>query len=169
MPKDNIILIGFMGTGKTTVGKIIAEKMQWTFLDTDDLIETRTGMSIPAIFEKYGEQWFRDQESAVIEEVLKEKNQVISTGGGAVLREENRQMMLEGGIVAALKADADTIVERVSRSEDRPLLRGEVRERVETLLAARKTAYDFAHVEFDAAALSPSQLAERIIQHFKSV
>ena len=101
MPKDNIILIGFMGTGKTTVGKIIAEKMQWTFLDTDDLIETRTGMSIPAIFEKYGEQWFRDQESAVIEEVLKEKNQVISTGGGAVLREENRQMMLEGGIVAA--------------------------------------------------------------------
>lgn len=165
MKKDNLILIGFMGTGKTTVGKLITERLKWSFVDTDERIVEHTGMTIPSIFKQKGEAWFRDQESIVLEEILKGHAQVVSTGGGAVLRERNRDVMLKGGLVVALTADVDTIVKRVSEDQNRPLLHGDIRRKVEQLMAARKVAYDFAHVKLNTANYTPDELADHIIQY----
>ena len=120
---ENIVLIGFMGAGKTTLGKELAKRFGYNFLDTDEYIENREGMSISDIFEKKGEAYFRKLETTVLME-LKEtlKNTVVSTGGGLPLRTENSKLLREIGTVYYLKASADTIYNRVKYSTNRPLL-----------------------------------------------
>lgn len=167
MAKRNIVLIGFMGTGKSTVGQLLAARLGWAFADTDTEIEEKEGMAIPVLFERHGEAYFRRVETDVVKELAAGQSQVIATGGGAVLAEANRAAMLDAGLVVALKADKQTIVERVSADANRPLLRGGVEARVEALLADRATAYDFAHVTIDTTGMSAEQVADAIITNIQ--
>lgn len=162
MKSRNIILVGFMGTGKSTVGRALAQHLKWTFIDTDQGIEQEAGMSIPTIFEQYGEHYFRDLESKVIARTVAGEHQVIATGGGAVLREENRKAMLSGGLVVALKADSATIISRVREDTNRPLLAGDLESKVQSLLKERERAYDFAQMVIDTSALSVSEIVQLI-------
>ncbi|WP_166238203.1 shikimate kinase [Paenibacillus turpanensis] len=163
----NIVLVGFMGTGKTTVGLLLAEQLGWSFVDTDKVIVKRSGMSIPQIFEQQGEKAFRDLETAVVKDMVKGSGQIISTGGGAVLRPENREQMLAGGFVVALKADAETIISRVKEDKNRPLLAGDAEARVRALLLERAEAYDFAHLTLQTDQLSAEAAAALIAEAWK--
>ncbi|MCZ8511368.1 shikimate kinase [Paenibacillus filicis] len=145
----NIVLIGLMGTGKSTVGSKLAERLGWSYVDTDERIEAEAGMRISEIFAERGEAGFRQAESAMIEKTLKGMSQVVSTGGGAVLDHRNCEAMLRGGLVVALTATEETIIERVRYDQNRPLVNGNVEERVRSLMEARRNAYDFAHVRID--------------------
>ncbi len=164
MKKDNIVLVGFMGTGKTTVGRVMAERLGWRHIDTDRIIETEEGMSIPDIFSGRGEPYFRRKESEVIKRVMEKKGQVISTGGGAVLAAANRERMMNNGFVAALTASLETIVRRVGKDENRPLLQGNSEERVRRLLEERKFAYDFADIKIDTSQLSVNDIVDAILE-----
>ncbi|WP_425456451.1 shikimate kinase [Cohnella pontilimi] len=163
----NLIVVGFMGTGKSTVSKLLSQKLGYTGVDTDEEIERRSGRTIPELFASEGEASFRDWESRVIREVLAGDRQVVATGGGAVLREENRLAMLAAGWVVALTADRDTLIRRVSLSAEtgnRPLLAGDAAKRVDELLEARRHAYDFAHVMIDTSRRSPAEIAELLLR-----
>lgn len=122
----NLILIGFMGTGKTTVGRECAAMLKWLFVDLDQKIEANLGDNIDQIFKLQGEQYFRDQESLVLREFVDRSHQVISTGGGIVLRPENRDLLQakrqQGNKVVWLTARTDIIWDRVKDNSERPLL-----------------------------------------------
>jgi len=167
LEKSNIVLIGFMGTGKTTVGSNLAQRLGWKFANTDDLIEARQEMTISDMFATIGEAGFRQVESEVVRESLEQSHQVIATGGGAVLSEQNRIVMQRNGYVVALTASADTIIDRVSKDQNRPLVQGNVAERVHTLLENRKHAYDFADMKIDTSALSVEQIVDLIIAEYR--
>lgn len=159
----NVVIVGFMGTGKSTVSRLLSERLGWERIDTDEEIENRAGKPIPRIFAEDGEEAFRDWESRVVEEVLAGSRQVIATGGGAVLRERNRRTMLAGGWVVALTADKASLVRRVTSAAaagTRPLLAGDAEARVEALLQARKRAYDFAQATIDTSRLTPADVAQ---------
>jgi shikimate kinase len=164
LTRNNVVLVGFMGTGKSTVGTIAAEKLGWTFVDSDEWIENKAGKSIPDIFADEGEASFRALEREALRELLSGERVVLATGGGAVLAAENRERMLGGGLVVALTAPLATIVERVRGDRNRPLLQGDVEERVSALSEARRGAYDFAHMTIDTAGLDPAAVAERIVR-----
>lgn len=143
-----LIIIGFMGTGKTTVGHALAQKMALPQLDLDHYIVEKEKREISDIFAEKGEGYFRDIETARLKEVLTNGiPQVITTGGGVVIREENRNLMKQHGLCVALTAQADTIIQRVTNDPDRPLLQGGVEERVKTLLQQRDGMYDFAPIQ----------------------
>ncbi|NWF95612.1 MAG: shikimate kinase [Candidatus Thorarchaeota archaeon] len=138
----NIALIGFMGTGKTVVGQALSSSINRPFVDTDLLIQKRAGKTIRQIFDSDGEQRFRDLESEVIEEVSGLDGYVISHGGGAVLRPENRWNIRKNSIVILLRASATTVFSRVSRSGERPLLTDRDRfDKICSLLRAREELY----------------------------
>ncbi len=118
----NLFLIGPMGAGKTTLGRIIAHELGYPFFDSDRVIEERTGVDIPTIFDYEGEQGFRNRESNVINELTQLKNIVLATGGGAILRKENRDRLARRGFVIYLKVSVKTQLERTSRDKSRPLL-----------------------------------------------
>ncbi|HEB81518.1 MAG TPA: shikimate kinase AroK [Gammaproteobacteria bacterium] len=132
MRKDNIFLIGLMGTGKTTVGRQLARRLKMDFYDSDRVIEERTGADIPLIFEKEGEEGFRRREKAIIDELTGRQNIILATGGGAILDPENRAHLKNRGTVFYLKSDLGTLVERTSRDKNRPLLHAD--EPAETIL-----------------------------------
>lgn len=160
----NIVLVGFMGTGKTTVGSALAERLGWCFVDTDAAIEDREGCSIAEIFERKGEGYFRETESAVIQEVLAAGQQVVSTGGGAVLLQENCEAMLSGGFVVALKTPPGVLIERMRHDSNRPLLSGDKEERVHRLLEERKNAYDFAQLTIDTSICDIHEATDQIMR-----
>ncbi|MBC7197387.1 MAG: shikimate kinase, partial [Deferribacterales bacterium] len=120
--EKNIYLVGFMGTGKSTVGRALADKTGKIFKDLDDIIEERENKKIVDIFEEKGEEYFRRLESEVIEEVSKSKNYVVATGGGAIVNPTNFQKLKESGVLISLAASPEAIYERVKDSKDRPLL-----------------------------------------------
>lgn len=162
----NIVIVGFMGTGKSTVSRILSERLGWERIDTDEEIERRAGKSIPQIFAEDGEASFRDWESRVLTDVLSGSGKVVATGGGAVLRESNRQVMLAGGWVVALTADKDSLIKRVmssAASGTRPLLAGDAEARVTALLESRRRAYDFAQATIDTSRLSPADVANMML------
>lgn len=161
---QNIIFIGFMGTGKSTLGRMLAEHMQWSFVDCDERIVRKAGMSIADFFAQHGEAAFRALETEVIQEVLYNQQQIVSTGGGSVLLEANRELMKNGGLVIALTADKDTIIQRVKHDTGRPLLQGDAEARIEQLLKERAGAYDFADLTIDTAQESIEQVIQRIMQ-----
>ncbi len=164
MKKDNVILIGFMGTGKSTIGRLLAERLGWTYADSDARIEQEQGVTIPALFERDGEAGFRELETEVLLRIMAEGRQVIATGGGAVLAERNRRAMLDNGFVVTLQASKEAIIARVSGDTGRPLLQGNLEERVTTLMENRKHAYDFADFIIDTTGLQPDDIAARIVQ-----
>jgi shikimate kinase len=120
--KKNIILVGLMGAGKSTVGRYLAKRMKREFYDTDTVIVERTGVSIPMIFEIEGEQGFRDREECVIKELSKEQGMILATGGGSVIRRINRQRLAAAGTVVYLRGSADLLFSRISHDTNRPLM-----------------------------------------------
>jgi shikimate kinase len=138
----NVVLIGPMGAGKTTIGRMLADHLGYGFCDTDELIEERTGANIAWIFDVEGEHGFRDRESAMIRELTSRRRMVIATGGGAVLREENRRVLASIGLVVYLQTSVDQQLRRTRRDRKRPLLRTQDRASVLTdMLALRDPLY----------------------------
>lgn len=136
-----------MGVGKTSIGRRLAQRLQIPFVDADQEIVNAAGLSIPEIFEKFGEAHFRDGERRVIARLFDGKRKIIATGGGAFVNEETRQLMLERAIVIWLDADIDTLVERTARKGDRPLLaNGDARQILTKLAQERNPLYAQAHV-----------------------
>ncbi|WP_298259194.1 shikimate kinase [Bradyrhizobium sp.] len=143
----SIVLIGMMGAGKSTIGRRLAARLALSFLDADTEIELAHRLSIPDIFEKYGEPYFRDGEARVIARLLDTGAAVIATGGGAVMRQETRERIREKAISIWLKADPDIIMRRVRRRSDRPLLQtADPEAAIERLLQEREPVYGQADV-----------------------
>ena len=120
---QNLIIVGPMGAGKTTIGRLLAKELKLSFKDSDKEIEERTGANIPWIFDVEGEQGFRDREQEVLAELCQQQGQVLATGGGAILRPENRQALRAGGYVIYLHASVEQQLARTARDRNRPLLR----------------------------------------------
>ncbi len=162
----NIILIGFMGAGKSTVGRVLSRRLYRQLLDTDAMIEARAGMTVSEIFASLGEEAFRGTETEVLKGLRQLKNPVIiSTGGGMPLREENRTALRELGCVVYLRVQPETVCERLAEDDSRPLLAGgDRRQKVETLLARRGPVYEAAaHLIVDADGRTPEEIAEEIM------
>ncbi|MGD8514180.1 MAG: shikimate kinase AroK [Granulosicoccaceae bacterium] len=141
-PQRNIFLVGLMGAGKSSVGRQLAKILQCEFIDSDHVIEQRTGASIPLIFDIEGEEGFRQREEQIIDELTRQPGIVLATGGGAVLRENNRQHLRNRGCVIYLSATAGQLYERTKRDRNRPLLQTDnPRARIEELLAQRDPLY----------------------------
>jgi len=139
---NNIILVGPMGAGKSTIGRQLSNVLKKEFKDSDHEIIARTGASIPLIFEIEGEEGFRKREAAMINELTQLENIVLATGGGAVLREENRKVLKERGVVIYLFASIDQLFERTSRDRNRPLLQtANPRGKLEELMTQRDPIY----------------------------
>lgn len=159
----NIILVGFMGTGKTTIGKVLASRLTLHHVDLDEVIVEHVGCSISTLFQEKGETYFRDLESTLLSTMLNQQDQVLTTGGGAVLRLENREAMLASGTVIGLCATEEELIRRLASDQQRPLLAGGVDERVKTLMKERAGAYDFAPVQIDTTGKSVDAIVDEIL------
>ncbi|MBR5360033.1 MAG: shikimate kinase [Lachnospiraceae bacterium] len=146
--RNNICLIGYMGSGKSTVGRLVAKRLKMCFTDTDALIVDRESRSIPDIFEKEGEAYFRKLEASLAKELAEDesfRDAVVSTGGGIVLAADNRKNLRRMGTVVYLRAEPDTLYERVRNDTGRPLLNTEdVRGRIRDMLKTRSLLYEDA-------------------------
>ncbi len=132
-----------MGAGKTTVGRALAKSLQREFIDTDREIEERCGVTIPTIFEFEGEGGFRDRETSTLEFLLQQRGMIVATGGGAILREENRQILKANGFIVFLRVSVDEQLRRTSHDRNRPLLQTEnPRQRLEELAKLRNPIYE---------------------------
>lgn len=141
----NIFLIGFMGCGKSTVAKQLSKNLHAECIEMDELIEKEQGMPITEIFEKYGEEHFRNIETELVRRIQEKDGMVVSCGGGAVLREENCRLMKESGMIILLTAKPETILERVKRSTRRPVLNGNMNlEYISELMERRRACYEQA-------------------------
>jgi shikimate kinase len=169
--QGNVFLVGPMGAGKTTIGRHLASLLHKRFVDVDQEIEKRTGVTIPLIFEIEGEAGFRRRESAVIDELTREMDIVLATGGGAVLLEESRKLLKERGTVVYLQADIETLVERTRRDRNRPLLQtADPRGKISELLRQREPIYrEVADVVVDTGQRAPSSVARDIITRLKAL
>lgn len=165
--EKNRILIGFMGAGKTSVGKALAKRLGIGFLDTDKQIEKQQGMTISRMFEIQGEEAFRKAETKLIRSLLaREDAMVLSVGGGLPLREENQVLLKKLGVVVYLQVQPDTVLKRLKGDTSRPLLKGEdVRERVTSLLDSRGPIYrQAAEILVDTDHKTPDEIAAEIIR-----
>ncbi|MEM4408524.1 MAG: shikimate kinase [Candidatus Caldarchaeum sp.] len=157
-----IVLIGMMGAGKTTVGRRVAERLGWRFVDVDEEIMRVAGMGVGQIFEELGEEWFRARESEILFQCVGGGYVVVSAGGGAPLLEKNWEAFRGIGVVIYLRADLPTLLSRVGSGEDRPLLRGDVRKRLWKLLEERKSVYERADWILDVDALDVDAVVHRV-------
>ncbi len=160
-----VAMVGMMGAGKTAVGRALAARLDVPFLDSDAEIETAANMTIPEIFERDGEPFFREKESQVIARLLEEKRGILSTGGGAFLRADNRAMISEKGVSVWLRADLQVLWNRVRHKETRPLLRtGNPRATLGALYEARVPLYAKADLEVSSdGQVSIDEMVERVI------
>jgi shikimate kinase len=160
----NIVLIGFMGTGKTAVADALARRLGWERIDTDALIVERAGMSIPDIFAQDGEPHFRDLETAVIRDLAGKRRCVVSTGGGCVMRVDNLRALRATGTVISLAARPDVIMARCKGDTNRPLLQGEnPLATIHELLGLRSPLYAQAHHTVDTSDLTIDQVVDAIV------
>lgn len=140
--QSNIILVGLMGAGKSTIGRQLARKLRLDFYDSDKVIEERTGVGIPTIFEIEGEDGFREREEQVIAELAALPNTLLATGGGSILRASNREHIKAGGIVIYLRASAEQLFQRIKHDRNRPLMQTEhPLQTLRELLQAREPYY----------------------------
>ena len=164
MSTQNIILTGFMGTGKTTVGRLLAAELGYAFVDTDKLIAQRAGKPVSVIFAEDGEAVFRDWEAQIAAELAHEQRLVLATGGGLMLSERNADTLQESGIVFCLTAKSKEIVKRVKQSGHRPLLDVDnPQERVEALLAEREAIYSH-YPQIDTNGRAPEKVVKEILK-----
>ncbi len=165
MEPRNIVLVGFMGTGKTSVGKILAKKLNRSIVDVDEAIEASEKRKIRDIFKEDGEAHFRVLEKKAIQEIAQRRGLVITTGGGAVLDVQNIEVLKETGFLVALWASPETILKRVAHSKNRPLLKEEDRlVQIQRLLAARKPFYEKADFYFKTDGLTAEEVAKNILE-----
>ena len=162
----NIILIGMMGSGKTTVGKLLAKQLGKTFIDSDEEIQRRTGVTIPHIFDVEGEVGFRSRESCVIQDLLKQDNIVLATGGGAIISQLNRAAMKQNGVVVYLKSSVHDLWQRTRNDHSRPLLQtGNPRAKLQELHDQREPLYaEAAELTIHTGKQSVQVLLERLKQ-----
>ncbi|WP_407276226.1 shikimate kinase AroK [Halothiobacillus sp. DCM-1] len=171
MQQNSLILVGPMGAGKSTIGKMLAHQLNLPFLDSDKEIEQHTGATIPLIFEIEGEAGFRDREVAVINEITRSPGWVLATGGGAILRPENRRLFAERGFVVYLHASVHQQAERTAQDTQRPLLQtpdriGKLRE----LMAQREPLYrSAADLVIETANKTPRMVVDLIRQRLESL
>lgn len=162
--RRSLVLVGLMGAGKSTVGRRLAQRLNLRFVDADDEIEAAAGMTIPEIFERYGEAHFRDGERRVIRRLLSEPRQVIATGGGAFMNDETRDLIAAEAISIWLKADLDTLVRRCAKRTDRPLLRGRnQRDTLAALMQQRYPVYETSDLMVESGGDTHDVVVERII------
>lgn len=165
---ENIVLTGFMGTGKTAVGRELSRLLNIKLVDVDTEIEKSEQMTINEIFRQFGEPRFREIESEMIRRLSERKDVIISTGGGAVLRQENIDVLRKHGIVVCLMATPETILRRTSHSSHRPLLQVEDPFRkIKELLDLRRPFYEKADIMINTDGKTPRQIAEEIIEKIK--
>ena len=166
--RKNIVITGFMGTGKSAAAKELARKLGMKFIDMDQIIEERQGTSISDIFDRYGENYFREQENELAKELSQKENMVIATGGGTLLSSDNARRLGQAGEIVCLYADSQTIYNRVKRKNDRPLLKGEnVLGEIDHLLEERKKAYAKIKWKIDTTNLNIQEVTEKIITLLK--
>lgn len=164
----NLALVGFMGTGKTSAGRLVAEYLHFEFLDTDEMIQARTGRSIPEIFATSGESTFRTLERNVVTELATRKKSVISTGGGLPVNPDNLASLKTHALVVWLCASEEKIWERVRNQTHRPLLHDpNPQQKIHDLLAARKPFYGQADVLINTDLRSAREVAQQIVLQYK--
>lgn len=171
MYKGNIILTGFMGAGKSTVGKMLARRLGYAFVDTDQIIESRAGLSIARIFETLGEPAFREMETGLARELAEKQQHVIATGGGLLVNPVNREIFEKSGRIFCLTADLETIVKRLSSPRaraQRPLLKtADLKEHVSKMLAQRAEAYR-QFEQIDTSGKSAKQAMQLLLDALKA-
>jgi shikimate kinase len=164
----NLALCGFMGTGKSAVGRLVAEQLHFAFLDTDTVIEARAGKSISQIFEEQGETAFREIEQRIVKELSQRDRTVISTGGGLVVNPANLTSLKEHALVVCLWASPETIWLRVKNQNHRPLLEeADPLEKIRRLLAERAPFYKQANVLVNTELRSPREVAQQVLHQFR--
>ena len=164
-----LVLVGMMGVGKSTVGRKLATLLDLPFRDADDEIIAAAQMSVSEIFERFGEDYFRDGERRVIARLMEGGPGVIATGGGAFVQPETRALILDRGIAVWLDSDVDTLVERVRRKDTRPLLRGgDPKEIVARLKAEREPAYAEAPIHVASGAGPHGDTVMRIVRELEA-
>jgi shikimate kinase len=162
----NIVITGFMGTGKTTVGRRVAERLKVPFFDVDDTIRRKVGSSVSELFAARGEAAFRLLESEAISELSAQENAVISTGGGALLDPKNREALQRNGLLVCLTARTSTLLERLKDDVTRPLLAGEdLPARIERLKRERDAVYALCRLQVATDDKTIEQVAEEVVQH----
>ncbi len=166
--KRNIIITGFMGTGKSAVAKQLACKLKMEYIDMDQIIEESQGISIADIFSRYGENYFRQQENRLVKELSQKENMVIATGGGTFLFPENARILSQKGSIICLYANSQTIYNRVKKKNDRPLLNGEnILDKINHLLKERKKIYDNIKWKIDTTNFTTQEVVDKIINLLK--
>ena len=178
MNPSRVYITGFMGSGKSTSGPLVAARLGYRFIDLDAEVERIAGVTIHELFEQHGESKFRALETAVLSEVMMEEHVVVATGGGALASEGNMLLAGTSGATVFLKLSPQTLAARLSDAEGRPLLHDEsgapytreaLRERIETLLAKRDRFYSHADIVVEAEALSPDAVADAVVKALSAV
>jgi 3-dehydroquinate synthase len=167
----NIFLVGLMGSGKTTIGRALAKRLNKRFVDADHEIESRTGATIPLIFEIEGEASFRQREADVIRDLTAQDGIVLATGGGAVLNEQSRKLLKERGTVIYLRASVNSILQRTSHDRNRPLLQtDDPKARIEELSQQRAPLYqEVAHIIIETGRPNVQSVVQTILDQLPNV
>ncbi|MBQ2897090.1 MAG: shikimate kinase [Clostridia bacterium] len=163
----NIVFTGFMGVGKTTVGRQVAKKLGLEFYDTDSEIENFCNMTIPEIFEKFGEKKFREIETQIVEKISQKDGVVISCGGGVVKSETNMNLLKKNGKIVNLYADVDKILKNIGTDVNRPLLKGKDKQEIIDIMAEREKFYQNCDIRIDVTNLSKEDAAQAVINKVK--
>lgn len=163
MTPDYIVLTGFMGTGKTSVGRILSARLNWPLVDTDSVVEELAGRPVPEIIRVEGESVFRRWEREACKRVATGKRQVVATGGGALLDPANRATLSDGGLVVCLTCQPEEIARRLEGDDTRPLLDHDPVTHIRQLLDARAMVYDALPHHVDTTTGSPEQVADEIL------
>jgi shikimate kinase len=167
MSSKNIVLIGFMGTGKTVTGRVLAERTGLELVDMDSIIEERAGKPISEIFADDGEPAFRKMERTLANELSQRTGLIISTGGGVVLNPDNITDFQQSGLVVCLTASPETIFQRLENDTTRPLLSGDKKEQIRGILETRRPLYDAIEHQIDGDRLDPEGRAEAILRLYE--
>ena len=166
--KKNIYLTGFMGTGKSTVGKQLAKATGKKFIDTDREIEKKFSMSVNSIFDKKGESFFRQEEKKLVEELSKKSNMVISTGGGTIVDSENFEKLKSTGIMICLCTEKEELITRLKRTNKRPYLRGgNIEEKINKILAEREEVFNKIKIRVNTTNMTPREVVNKLLSLLK--
>ena len=163
MRRDNIVLVGFMGAGKSVCGRLLARRLGRCLVETDDMIVAREGRSIPEIFREAGEERFRQLEAEALEALTLKSGEIIATGGGLPCREGRMELLRELGTVVWLDGDVRELHARASHIGNRPMLDGRSIAEIEELFRARQPYYRRAHIAIDTTGLGADQVAVRVL------
>lgn len=168
--KRNIYLTGFFGTGKSTVGRELARLMGRKFVDMDHLLESRMGKTINEIYDEFGLEFLEEKELELAKELVTQTNRIVSTGGSTILNDEIREMFSNTGIIICLVTDTNLLVDRLTRTDKRPRLRGEkeeIEDKVKRLLEDKKNIYFGIPIRIDTTDMAPQVAAKKIIDTLK--